>query len=158
MPGATLAGNQHAYAASYVKCYAHITAKLFVKSLIGAVAKAKCGKYSHDVDAYAGVIAEVYADLEQYEYCDTDSYAVIHGHGNGGYNHAGGHSSGGAYTDSVRCSHCTHSVAVWRLISDSVSSSTGSVGAGGCQSHLHIHASCAICSWRSPHDARRANP
>ena len=147
MPGATLAGNQHAYAASYVKCYAHITAKLFVKSLIKAVADAKCWRYSHDVDAYAGVIAEVYADLDQYEYCDTDSYAVIHGHGNGGYNHAGGHSSGGAYTDSVRCFLCALSAAACPLVLDFPLFVAGS---GDTRD-------CCCDSWTRPHDAHLAH-
>ena len=70
------AGNQYSLATAYVSCYAEIIATVFARAAAEASASAQCFIDGGDADAYAAIIAEVRADLVQYESCTFDGVEI----------------------------------------------------------------------------------
>ena len=64
------AGNEFARADAFISCYADVFAIVFARALAEATASAGCFLDGDDADASAMIVAEVAADVYQYEYCD----------------------------------------------------------------------------------------
>jgi len=69
-PGITRAGNELARAAAFVTCYADVFATVFGRAQAAATASAACLLDGGDAEPSAVIVAEVGADVYQYEYCD----------------------------------------------------------------------------------------
>ena len=65
------AGNEFARADAFISCYADVFAIVFARALAEATASAGCFLDGDYADATASIIAEVGADVYQYEYCDV---------------------------------------------------------------------------------------
>ena len=80
-----------------MSCYADVFAIVFARALAEATASAGCFIDGGDADATASIVAEVGADVYQYEYCDVYIYEE---------GPADGDVDGYAGTFVVRCDCC----------------------------------------------------
>jgi len=88
------AGNQLSFAEAFADCFATTFATVFAKAVAEATASADCFVDGGDAVATANILAEVGADIFEYEACYVGSQAV---------GDAGGFFSGSSGNFVVRC-------------------------------------------------------